>query len=48
MTGTISPQQQADMLVQYQQWRAIGRRLNNRLVESLDKKAIDDKLFWRG
>ena len=38
----LSSQQCSDLLVDYQRRRAIGLRVNTKLVESLDKKAIDE------
>ena len=38
----ILSQRYSEKLVEYQRWRAVGRRLNTKLVESLDKKDIDE------
>jgi len=38
----ISSEKQAEMLVRYQQFRAVGRELNNSLVKSLGKEAITE------
>jgi uncharacterized protein YecA (UPF0149 family) len=38
----ITPQRQAEMLADYQHLRQIGLRLNTKMVQSLDKEAIDE------
>lgn len=37
-----SPQQRPAVLARYQQWRAIGRELNKKLVESLSGDDINE------
>ena len=42
MTESVSPSRTSEKLLEYQRWRTIGRRLNMRLVESLDKKELNE------
>ena len=38
----ILSQQYSEKMLEYQRWRAIGRHLNTKLVESLEKRDIDE------